>query len=312
MECYQLENSNETTMSIRNRLWIAAGVLILIAPGASFAQDSSLVFPQEEAVAVPSAALLKNGGAPQKTFFTRHDLLATGIAAAVTGGVMVFDKKIAKWTQSPHVQGSQSLHHTIDQLTRVNETPLTIAAVVTYGVGRLAHSPTAADVGLHWTEALIFTDVISQAIRGPLGRARPRVVVDDDYNPFVFHPFKGFTKFEYRAFPSLHSAVGFATAAALVGEIRERNQDAARWAAPPLYALALVPGLTRMYLNQHWASDVISGAFIGQLIGSRVVHYAHTHKRTKLDRALLATSVIPDDYGRTLVVVDVQSLFAGR
>jgi membrane-associated phospholipid phosphatase len=67
-----------------------------------------------------------------------------------------------------------------------------------------------------------------------------------------------------------------------------------------------------MYLNQHWASDVIAGGFIGQLIGSRVVHYAHTHKRTKLDRALLATSVVPDDYGRMLVTVDVQSLLGGR
>jgi len=298
-------------MSIRHHLGIATAVLILITPGASFAQDSSLVLTQD-AAAVPSPALLRKDGEPQKTFFTRHDLVATGIAAAVTGGVMVFDKKIAKWTQTPSVQGSQSRQDAVKNLTRVNETPLTIASIATYGIGRLTHSETAADVGLHWTEALIFTDVISQAIRGPLGRARPRVVVDDDYNPFVFHPFKGFTNFDYRAFPSLHSAVGFATAAALVGEIRVRNQDAARWAAPPLYALALVPGLTRMYLNQHWASDVIAGGFIGQLIGSRVVHYAHTHKRTKLDRALLATSVTPDEYGRMLVTVDVQSLLGGR
>ena len=252
--------------------------------------------------------MLKNGE-PQKTFFTRHDLVATGVAAVVTGGAMIFDKKIAKWTQTPSVQGSKSRQDLVKQLTRVNETPLTIASIATYGIGRLTHSQTTADVGLHWTEALIFTDVLSQAIRGPLGRARPRVTQNDDYNPFVFHPFKGFTNFDYRAFPSLHSAVGFATAAALVGEIRERNPDAAGWAAPPLYALALVPGLTRMYLNQHWASDVISGAFIGQLIGARVVHYAHTHKRTKLDRALLATSLTPDGNGGMMVMVNAQSLF---
>ena len=295
-------------MSIRNRLWTATAVLTLIAPGPSLAQDSSLVFTQGDALATPSATLLKNGEA-QKTFFTRHDLLATGIAAAVTGGVMVFDKKIAKWTQTPNVQGSQSRHDAVKTLTRLNETPLTIASILTYGVGKVSHSKTTADVGLHWTEALLLTDVISQAIRGPLGRARPHVTQNDDYNPFVFHPFKGFSNFGYRAFPSLHSAVGFATAAALVGEIRERDQSASRYWAVPLYTLAMVPGLTRMYLNQHWASDVISGAFIGQLIGSRVVHYAHTHNPNKIDRALLATSVTPDDYGRMLVTVDVQSLF---
>src|SRR5436190_16968896 len=293
-------------MSISNRLTVATAILLLSAPGASFAQDSSLVFTQAGGTMAPAVGFLKNGGAPQKTFFTRHDLLATGIALAVTGGVMVYDEKIGYWTQSDHVQGSARLHKAISDLTRLNETPLTIASVLTYGIGRISKSKTTADVGLHWTEALLLTDVISQAIRGPLGRARPHVTQNDDYNPFVFHPFKGFSNFGYRAFPSLHSAVGFATAAALVGEIRERDQSASRYWAVPLYTLAMVPGLTRMYLNQHWASDVISGAFIGQLIGSRVVHYAHTHNPNKIDRALLATSVTPDDYGRMLVTVDVQ------
>ena len=274
-----------------------SAALLLLWGSAALAQDSSLAITQ---------ASRPQYGAAQKTFFTSHDLVATGVAAVATGVFMHYDQKIADWWQSPHVQGSQSLHHTVDQLTRLNETPLTIAAVATYGIGRLSHSKTAADVGLHWTEALIMTDVISQAIRGPLGRARPRVSPDD---PFVFHGFKGFTDFGYRAFPSLHAAVGFATAAALTGEIRERNQNASRYAAPVLYALAMIPGTTRMYLNQHWASDVISGAFIGQLIGARVVRYAHTHKPTKLDRALLATNVVPDGNGGMMVTVDVQSLF---
>ena len=290
---------------MRIRTQFAIGLLLCAPAGASLAQDSSLVSTQ----AGIAIEVRSDSGHVQKTFFTRHDLVRVGIAAAVTGGVMVYDKKIALWTQQPHVQGSQSLHHTVDQLTRLNETPLTIAALVTYGLGRLTKSQTTADVGLHWTEALLLTDVISQAIRGPLGRARPRVSQDD---PFKFQFGTGFTKFENRAFPSLHSAVGFATAAALVGEIRMRNPDATWYAAPVLYGLAMVPGLTRMYLNQHWASDVVSGAFIGQLIGSRVVHYAHTHRRTKLDRALLATTVMPDGHGGTMVMVSTQSLFGDR
>jgi membrane-associated phospholipid phosphatase len=292
-------------MSIRN-FALSAALLLLSVP--AFAQDSSLVLTQTSTTS-PTTASRPQFGEPQKTFFTSHDLVATGIAAVATGVFMHYDEKIADWWQSPHVQGSESLHHTIDQLTRLNETPLTIAAVATYGIGRLSHSKTAADVGLHWTEALIMTDVICQAIRGPLGLARPRISPDD---PFVFHGFKGFTDFGYRAFPSLHAAVGFATAAALTGEIRERNQNASRYAAPVLYALAMIPGTTRMYLNQHWASDVISGAFIGQLIGARVVRYAHTHKPTKLDRALLATNVMPDGTGGMMVTVDVQSLFGSR
>ena len=288
---------------------IALAILLLATPRiASQAQDSSLAFVQPPRLDVQALGFPDSGRA-QKTFFTRHDLVPVGVALAVTGGIAVFDERIGHWTQSSHVQGSESLHKAISQLTRINETPLTIASVVTYGIGRLAHSRTAADVGLHWTESLLLTDVISQAIRGPLGRARPRVSQDD---PFKFEFGAGFTKFENRAFPSLHSAVGFATAASLLGELQLRHPEATWYAAPVLYGFALIPGFTRMYLNQHWASDVFAGAFVGQFIGHRVVHYAHTHKRTKLDRALLATSVMPNGFGGTVVSLNVQDLFGGN
>jgi hypothetical protein len=288
---------------------IALAILLLATPRiAAEAQDSSLAFAQPPRLGVRAAGFPDSGRA-QKTFFTRHDLVPVAAALVVSGAVAVFDERIAHYVQSPHVRGSSSLDSTVSDLTRINETPLTIASVLTYGVGRLAHSQTTADVGLHWTEALLLTDVISQAIRGPLGRARPRVSQDDAFN---FNFGAGFTKFENRAFPSLHAAVGFATAASLLGEIQLRHPSATPYAAPLLYGFAMIPGLTRMYLNQHWASDVVAGAFIGQFIGHRVVHYAHTHQRTKLDRALLATSVMPNGFGGTIVSVNVQDVFSGN
>ena len=290
-----------------NRSCALVALLLAVAPDGALAQDA----PPPTARLVDSTtsmivAPMRSDGVPQKTFFTSRDLIATGAAAAVTVGVMQFDKKIARWTQQPNVQGSSSRNHFVGQITRINETPLTIGAILTYGVGRLTHSQTTADVGLHWSEALLLTDVISEAIRGPVGRTRPRVTPDD---PFKFQFGKGFTNFDNRAFPSLHSAVGFATAAALLGEIRQRHPEATWYAAPLLYAFALVPGTTRIYLNQHWASDVVAGAFIGQLIGARVVHYAHTHNPTKLDRVLLATAVSPNGYGGKLIVVSASQLF---
>src|SRR5262249_54438987 len=100
-----------------------------------------------------------------------------------------------------------------------------------------------------------------------------------------------------RAFPSLHSATGFAAASAINAEIHERNPKASWYVTPIAYSIALVPGFTRMYLNQHWASDVLSGAFIGTLLGNRVVHYAHSHKPSKLDRALLGSALTTDGHG---------------
>ena len=229
-----------------------------------------------------------------KTFFVKRDLLWSAAALAATGAISVFDKRIANWTQSPSIQGSSSRHNFVNDLTKVNETTLTGAAILSYGIGRLAHVNTMADVSLHTAEATILTSLISQTIRGPLGRERPSISPDDQYK-FQFG--KGFTHFDNRSFPSLHSAVGFAAATAVSTEIHERNPGASWWVTPVAYTVAMVPGLTRMYLHQHWASDVVAGGFVGALIGTRVVRYAHTHKRNKLDRALLGSIIQPDARG---------------
>lgn len=227
-----------------------------------------------------------------KTFFVKRDLLWSGVAIAGTVGLSAFDKRIQRWTQSSSVQGSSSRHRVVNDLTHINETTLTGAAILTYGIGRLTHSSTIADVALHTAESTILTSAISQAIRGPIGRERPSISPDDQYK-FQFG--KGFTNFDNRSFPSLHSATGFAAATAVSAEIHERNPNASWWVTPVAYTVAMVPGLTRMYLNQHWASDVASGAFVGALIGNRVVHYAHTHKRNKLDRFLLGDPIAGAD-----------------
>lgn len=270
---------------------VIALCLVAIAgvPLSAHAQNGT----DSSATPVGQPALTVGARDTAKTFFVRRDLVASGVVLVGVGVVSVFDKRIARYTQSDNVQVSIS-HRVVNDLTHVNETTLTAAAILGYGVGRLAGSSTIADVGLHTAEATILTSVVSQVIRGPLGRARPSVSPDDQYH-FQFG--KGFTHFDNRSFPSLHSATAFAAASALVGEVRERDPGATWFAAPLLYGAAAVPGLTRMYLNQHWASDIVAGAFIGTLLGSRVVSYAHSHRRSKLDRVLLGTTLTPDGRG---------------
>ena len=119
----------------------------------------------------------------------------------------------------------------------------------------------------------------------------------NDDNNSDFHIKKGFTSYDYRSLPSLHSASAFAVASALTTEMSERHVGA-RWiVAPLLYGAATIPGLTRMYLDQHWASDVVMGAFTGAFLGAKVVHHAHANRRNRLDRFLLGASVVPDTRG---------------
>ena len=237
-----------------------------------------------------------------KTFFTRRDAILTGAAIGGTIAVERFDLKISRWTQKPEVQGNPSRHHVVKSLTLLNETPFTFGAVAVYGIGRLTGSSTTADVGLHMTEALVLTTGFGQAIRGALGRARPS---SSNGNPLTFRYGRGFTDFEYRSFPSLHAATAFAASAAAVEEIRLRDPGAVKWAAPLLYGAASIPGFTRLYLNKHWASDVVAGSFLGALMGVKTVRYAHSHRRTRLDRWLLGASVAAAPGGGAEVTVNV-------
>ena len=291
------------TLGARWRGLGALTALLSFLPAILCAQDVAVPSADGRTGVAAATSDSAHGVASQKTFFVKRDLVATGIALAGTAAVSGFDLRVARWARSANVQGDSSRQEFVDELTRINETPLMLAALATYGVGRLSGSHTTADVGLHTLEALVLTTGMSQFVRGVMGRKRPRVSLEE---PFAFKPGTGFRGFETRSFPSLHTSAAFATATALVGEIRERRPEAVKVAAPVLYTAAMVPGLTRVYLDQHWASDIVAGAFLGALIGSRVVSYAHSHKRTKLDRALLGVSAAPDGQGGVMLVVSAR------
>jgi membrane-associated phospholipid phosphatase len=234
----------------------------------------------------------------QKTFFVKGDLVTAGAIVGASALTAVFDQRISNWWQSPRVQGDASRSDRVEALTFVNETPLTIAAVAAYGIGRLAHNETLADIGLHTAEAVVLSVGMAEVVRTTLGRYRPRESPDD---PFRFKFGAGFTQFGARSYPSVHADAAFAVASVLAGELRMRAPTTARYTTPLLYTAALVPGITRMYLNQHWASDIVAGSLMGVVLGSRVVTYAHSHQRNKLDRVLLGVAAQPDAHGGVML-----------
>jgi hypothetical protein len=233
----------------------------------------------------PAFASGQNDQATPKTLLTRGDAVVAGAFLAATVGLTAFDPKIGSFfsdTALSHVRLGRRLD---DIFTHVNETTLTVGGIAVYGAARLAKAHTLADIAFHTTESVVVASLASQLIRGPLGRSRPRETAFRDQ--YDFHPFQGFGNFKYRAFPSIHSSSGFAAASALVAETKRRNPEAVRYVAPVAYAAALTPGLARLYLGQHWASDVFAGAFVGTFAGWRIVNYSHTHPRTKTDRIFL-------------------------
>lgn len=61
------------------------------------------------------------------------------------------------------------------------------------------------------------------------------------------------------SFPSGHTTTAFASAAILGSRYKEGKSL--------LYSVAALTGLSRLYLGAHYLSDIIAGAFIGEIFG---------------------------------------------
>src|SRR4029077_9071100 len=100
-----------------------------------------------------------------------------------------------------------------------------------------------------------------------------------------------------RSFPSGHAVAAFSAAAAVTAETSRWWPSTRLVIGTAMYGGAGMVGLSRMYNNRHWASDVIMGAAIGTFAGTKVVRYNRTHTGNRLDRWLLNASVSPSDWG---------------
>ena len=60
-----------------------------------------------------------------------------------------------------------------------------------------------------------------------------------------------------------------------------------------MYGGATLVGLSRMYNNKHWASDVVLGAAVGTFSGIKVVRYTHGHTDNRIDRSVARSQSHP-------------------
>jgi membrane-associated phospholipid phosphatase len=95
--------------------------------------------------------------------------------------------------------------------------------------------------------------------------------------------------------------MAFAAAAAVTGETARWWPDATPYIGTALYGGAALAGVSRIYHDKHWASDVVVGAAIGTFVGRKVVRYHRSHPRNRVDRWLLAGSLVPAAGGGRLV-----------
>ncbi|MHB1169302.1 MAG: phosphatase PAP2 family protein [Longimicrobiales bacterium] len=237
------------------------------------------------ALGVPAAAQQIE----QEPLFSGRDAAWGGGFTAGTALLAPVDEPLARLLQQPSLQQNGALQHTAAVFRVLAHPGALIGITGAYAFGRVGGNEGVADVGLHAGAAFVTAEAATYLIKFLAGRARPYRRPDD---PFDFGLFRG-SDYDFQSFPSGHTAAAFAVASALTSEAGIRASDDQWWIGTLLYSAAALSGASRMYENQHWASDVLAAAAIGTFSGWKVTQYTHAHEGNELDGIFLGMTIRP-------------------
>ena len=225
--------------------------------------------------------------ADPEPLFTQDDAAWAAGFLAGTAALAPLDRYLAGELQNPRSQESRFLRGTATGFRLLGHPGALAAAGGAWAIGRLADRPGLADVGLHAGTAIVVGEGVTYVGKLLFGRARPYMDVTD---PHDFGFLRG-TSYDYQSFPSGHTTAAFAVAAALTTEAGERRPDDQWWIGTALYSAAALTGVSRMYNNEHWASDIAAAAAIGTFAGWKTVRYTHAHEGNEVDGIFLNVGV---------------------
>ena len=138
------------------------------------------------------------------------------------------------------------------------------ALAATYLAGEGLHDRRLRRAALDAIESLAISGLFVTGTKVLVGRSRPYLGVGrgDWDGPS--------TRNSQYSIPSGHSAAAFSVATTFATEYGD-----VPGVAPAAYALATLTGLSRVYNNQHWSSDVFAGAALGYFMAKSI---ARAHK----------------------------------
>lgn len=198
------------------------------------------------------------------------------LVGAVVGSAALFtlDDDFRDWFTDPALQNSGSADFVARGASHLGGWGPLAASGGLFVLGTLAGSEDVSDPALHVFGGILSATVATTVIKGVFGRTRPS---DSEYPIHEFGFGRGFRDgHPFRSFPSGHTTTAFAMASALSAEASHRWPQAYPYVKWSAYSLATITGLSRMYDNKHWASDVFLGAGIGLVVGRAFVRWRHS------------------------------------
>ena len=151
-----------------------------------------------------------------------------------------------------------------------------------YVAGLAMGSEKTVHVGEDLLTASVISATINQTIKVTVNRYRPR----DDQGIVNLQGYTGLNN--NSSFPSGHTTEAF-TLASVIATSYEDNP----WVACSVYTVAGMVGVARMYLDAHWASDVVASAFIGTWVGKSIVRHNNEIRGSNKSSVSIIPAVAP-------------------
>ena len=231
------------------------------------------------------------------SIFRAHDAVVAIGVVAVGAATMSVDESIARSLQRPSVRSNTFLKGATNVFSNLGFPGSAMLSAVTYFLGLEQRSRPVAALGMHTGEAIVLGGVLAEGLQMTIGRSRPQRDINDAHD---FRFGKGFSNADYTSLPSAHVTVAFAAATAASREVGRSWPGAARYVTPVGYTAATLVGLSRMYKNKHWASDVVGAAGLGTYSAVLFDRYNQGHPGNVFERVFLPTSIVPQRKAVTL------------
>ncbi len=195
-------------------------------------------------------------------------LIAGGVLAA-TGGAMLLDHEVRSLAQQNQNHGTRNA---ANLYTNFGLIAPAVALGASYIAGEVFQNQAAKQRAADGVEATLISNLMFvYPMKFFLGRSRP----DAEHGSQHYRPFN-----ISGSMPSFHTTEAF-TAASVIADHAENP-----WISGAVYGLATGVGLSRIYVDKHWLSDVVISAALGTVVGKAVVALNRGRRNSNL-------SVIP-------------------
>lgn len=186
--------------------------------------------------------------------YDSRDFKNLGLTLVAVSGAYFIDNKVKDFSQK---QRSLFMNDIFAKDKYFVEIAGSLTAL-TYLYGLASDNESTRKLGLKLAEAFIINGAITAAIKFIVGRERPSTSQSNN----CFDAFS--ISWAKTSFPSGHTSTAFTLAAVLANET-----DQLGWKIFA-YSIASAVGVSRMYNNDHWISDVVAGGLIGYFVGEFV------------------------------------------